>query len=59
MDRPVIAAIADLLSRHVDLTKSRRETVAFAVVGMIGARTVNLAHVAGERGSATVEQAST
>lgn len=59
MDRPVIAALADLLSRHVALSKSRRETVALAVVGMIGARTVNLAHVASERGSATVELAST
>ena len=59
MDRPVIAALADLLSRHVDLSKSRRETVALAMVGMIGARTVNLAHVASERGSATVELAST
>ena len=59
MDRPVIAALADLLSRHVDLSKSRRETVALAVVGMIGARTINLAHVASERGSATVELAST
>ena len=59
MDRPVIAALAEVLRAHVGIGKSRLETMALAVVGMIGARTVNLAHVASERGSATVELAST
>ena len=59
MDRPVITALADLLRRHVDLSKSRLETMALLTVGMIGARTVNLVHVADERGSASVDSAST
>jgi hypothetical protein len=59
MDRPVITALAELLRRHVDLSKSRRETMALLTVGMIGARTVNLVHVADERGSGTVDPAST
>lgn len=59
MDRPVIAALASVLRRHVDLSKSRLETMALLVIGMIGARTVNLAHLACERGSALAELAST
>jgi Transposase DDE domain len=59
MDRPVIAALAEVLRRHVDLSKSRLETMALLTVGMIGARTVNLVHVAGERGSDAVDPAST
>lgn len=59
MERPVITALADLLSRHVDLGKSRLETMALLTVGMIGARTVNLVHVADERGSDKVDPAST
>jgi Transposase DDE domain len=59
MERPVITALADLLRRHVDLSKSRRETMALLTVGMIGARTVNLVHVADERGSDRVDPAST
>ena len=38
MERPVITALADLLRRHVDLGKSRLETMALLTVGMIGAR---------------------
>ena len=59
MDRPVITALAGLLRRHVDLSKSRLETMALLTVGMIGARTVNLVHVADERGSGSVDPAST
>lgn len=59
MERPVITALADLLRRHVDLSKSRLETMALLTVGMIGARTVNLVHVADERGSGAVDPAST
>lgn len=59
MERAVITALANLLRRHVDLSKSRLETMALLTVGMIGARTVNLVHVADERGSGTVDPAST
>jgi len=59
MERPVITALADLLRRHVPLSKSRLETMALLTVGMIGARTVNLVHVADERGAGAVDPAST
>ncbi|QLQ18773.1 MAG: hypothetical protein HZT43_09020 [Exiguobacterium profundum] len=42
MDRPVIAALADAPGGSVDPGKSRLETMT---------RTVNLAHLASERGS--------
>ena len=59
MERPVITALADVLRHHVDLGKSRLETMALLTVGMIGARTVNLVHVADERGADRVDPAST
>jgi hypothetical protein len=59
MERPVITALADLLRRHVPVGKSRLETMALLAVGMIGARTVNLVHVADEREAVTVDPAST
>lgn len=59
MDRPVIAALAEVLGGFVQLSKSRLETMALIVVGMIGARTVNLAHLASERGSDRAALAST
>lgn len=59
MERPVITALAELLRGHVNLSKSRLETMALLTVGMIGARTVNLVHVADERGAREVEAAST
>ena len=59
MERPVITALALELSRHVDLSKSRLETMALLTVGMIGARTVNLVHIADERGSVAVDPGST
>ena len=59
MDRPVIAALAEVLGAFVALSKSRLETMSLIVVGMIGARTVNLAHLASERGSGSVALAST
>jgi hypothetical protein len=55
----VITALGEQLKRHVNLGKSRRETLALLTVGMIGARTVNLVHVADERGSQKVGPAST
>jgi hypothetical protein len=58
IERPVITALAHLLRHHVDLSKSRLETMALLAVGMIGARTVNLVYVADERGSGSVDPAS-
>lgn len=50
MTNRIAAALAEKLGAHVPLGKSRLETLCLLVVGMIGARTVNLAHVATERG---------
>ena len=47
-------ALADLqktLTPHVPLGKSRLETLCILLLGMIGARTVNLTHIATERPS--------
>ncbi len=47
-----IRALADLQKTpapHVPLGKSRLETLCLLLLGMIGARTVNLTHVATER----------
>lgn len=47
-----IHALADLqktLTPHVPLGKSRLETLCLLLLGMIGARTVNLTHIATER----------
>lgn len=44
-----IAALRQTLSLHVVLSKSRVESMALVVVGMVSARTVNLSHVACER----------
>jgi hypothetical protein len=52
MERAVIAALSKQLGRHVDLSKPRLETRSMLAVGMISARTVNLAHVADGRGLA-------
>ena len=41
------------------LGTARLETMALLTVGMIGARTVNLVHVANERGEISVDPAST
>ncbi|MEJ2330864.1 MAG: IS4 family transposase [Gammaproteobacteria bacterium] len=54
-------ALADLqkaLTPHVPLGKSRIETLCLLVLGMIGARTVNLTHIATER-AGRVKVAST
>jgi hypothetical protein len=59
MELPVITDLACELRRHVGLSKSRLETLSLLVVGMISARTVNLVHVADERGSGSVASAST
>jgi len=51
-------ALGERLSAHIDLSKSRMETLVMLITGMIGARTVNLSHVASERG-AVAKPAST
>ena len=46
MSHQAVAALARTLRGHVGLGKSRLETLCMLVVGMIGARTVNLTHIA-------------
>jgi len=50
MSHQSVAALSWTLRGHVELGKSRLETLCMLVVGMIGARTVNLGHVATEAG---------
>jgi hypothetical protein len=50
MSNRLIAALAERLRPHVDLSKSRLDTLCLLIVGTLGARTVNLGHVATERG---------
>lgn len=45
-------ALGEKLSSHIGLSKSRMETLVMLITGMIGSRTVNLSHVASERGAA-------
>lgn len=59
MEKHVFTALAEKLKRHVGLRKSRLETLGMLTLGIISARTVNLANVACERGAAGVEVAST
>lgn len=42
-------ALGRTLSPHLALSKSRLETMALIVIGMVSARTVNLSHIASER----------
>lgn len=44
-----VATLTGMLSSHVDLGKRRLETLCLLITGMIGARTVNLSHLASER----------
>jgi Transposase DDE domain len=53
-----VIALSWMLRGHVGLGKSRLETLCMLVVGMVGARTVNLGHVATEAGR-SVQIAST
>jgi hypothetical protein len=48
MTHRAITALTQTLDGHVDLGKSRRETLGLLVVGMVSARTVNLGHIACE-----------
>lgn len=51
MPKSSLTALRGTLARHIELSKSRLETLTLLLVGMIGARTVNLSHIASERGS--------
>lgn len=46
MSYQTVAALSHSLRGHVDLGKSRIETLCIIVVGMIGARSANLGHIA-------------
>lgn len=48
MSHQAVTALSWTLRGHVDLGKSRLETLCMLVVGMIGARTVNLGHIASQ-----------
>ena len=50
MSHQAITALSRTLRGHVGLGKSRVETLCMLVVGMVGARTVNLSHIATEGG---------
>jgi hypothetical protein len=58
MHNRIVTALAARLGAYIPLSKSRLETLCLLVVGAIGARTVNLGHVATERGGG-VKPAST
>jgi len=58
MQNRIITALADRLQPSIALGKSRLETLCLLIVGAIGARTVNLGHIATERGG-QVKPAST
>ena len=58
MQNRTITALADRLRACIPLSKSRLETLCLLIVGAIGARTVNLGHIATERGG-PVQPAST
>ena len=58
MSHRAVAALSGTLRGHVGLGKSRLETLCMLVVGMIGARTVNLGHIA-STGARGVQIAST
>ena len=49
MSHQAITALSTVLRPRVGLSKSRLETLGLLVVGMVSARTVNLAHIAAER----------
>jgi hypothetical protein len=49
MPHLALAALEGILRPHVALGKSRLETLCLLIVGMVSARTVNLAHIACER----------
>lgn len=50
MQNRAVAALAERLGKCIPLGKSRLQTLCLLIVGVIGARTVNLGHIATERG---------
>jgi len=58
MSHRTITALTEVLRPQVALSKSRLETLCLLIVGIVSARTVNLGHVACERGG-SVRTAST
>jgi hypothetical protein len=50
MSHRAVPALSRTLRSHVGHGKGRLETLCMLVMGMIGARTVNLGHVATEAG---------
>ena len=52
MENRTITALKMRLGPYVGLSKSRLETLFLLVLGVLSARTVNLSHVACERGGA-------
>lgn len=59
MSHRAVAALEGILRPHVALSKTRLETLCLIVIGMVGARTVSLGHIACERSGASVLVAST
>ncbi|WP_394156141.1 hypothetical protein [Loktanella salsilacus] len=58
MPNRAIAALTEILRPETELSKSRVETLCLMVLGMVGARSVNLSHIACER-PGMVQTAST
>jgi hypothetical protein len=58
MQNRIVTALADRLRASIPVSKSRLETLGLLIAGAIGARTVNLGHIATERGG-RVKPAST
>ncbi len=48
MSHPLPDALVRTLSPHLELSKSRLETLAWLIAGMVVARTVNLSHLASQ-----------
>ena len=50
MSHQAVTALSRTLRGHVGLGRSRLETLCMLVIGMVGARSVNLGHIATEAG---------
>ena len=48
MNHPLPDALARTLSSHLDLGKSRLETLSWLIIGLVNGRTVNLSHLASQ-----------
>ena len=59
MSQQAVTALEKILRPHVELGKTRLETLCLMVTGMISARTVNLGHIACERPGGSALIAST